>query len=164
MPLAINGWQLKGRSLWWGVALDNVLDGKGKMKQQRRWGEGVHKDNKHTTNMHMTMMIMMQMQQNDKGNITSWSIEQSKWHNHGKQTRMAQCNIIKDEHDARSKIWQWHSSWSWQQRREKICKTIMTMPHAIILMPQNRRGKAKNDDDEATYIKAHMEITHDKVG
>ena len=48
---------------WWDVALDDGLEEKGKMKQQRRWGEGVHKDNKHTTNMHTTMMIMMQMQQ-----------------------------------------------------------------------------------------------------
>ena len=36
---------------------------KGKMEQQRRWGEGVHKDNKHMRNMYTTMMIMMQMQQ-----------------------------------------------------------------------------------------------------
>ena len=43
---------------WWDVALDDGLEEKGKMKQQRRWGEGVHKENKHTT-----MMIMMQMQQ-----------------------------------------------------------------------------------------------------
>ena len=40
----------------------------------------------------------------------------------------------------------------------------MTMPHTMILMPQNRRNKENNDDEEATYIKAHMEITHDKVG
>ena len=49
---------MKERSQRWGVALDDGLDRKGKMKQQIICGEGVHKDNKHTTTM-----IMMQKQQ-----------------------------------------------------------------------------------------------------
>ena len=46
---------------------------------------------------------------------------------------------------------------------KEICITIMTMPHTITVMSPNRRNKANNDEDEATYIKAHMEITYDKV-
>ena len=67
-----------------GCCTDDGLDGKGKMIQLIRWGEGLHKDNKHTTNMHTTMMIMMQNQQ-------KW---QREYHIMKHRTKQGWCNAI----------------------------------------------------------------------
>ena len=84
---------------WW-------LRWEGKMEQQRTWGEGVHKDNKHMRNMYTTMMIMMQMQQKRQRpyHIMKHESKQVRW----------RCQTIKDDTMQYNKRWTLCKKQKWQ--------------------------------------------------